>query len=103
SAPTILSGSKSATAPVVSADPRLALVSRSQKPDDDTAKQTPDGLTGKPGAPKVMLPINYNDLPEISETQPLCRIRATVNGMPILDEEIREMATPYLMQTLSLP
>jgi parvulin-like peptidyl-prolyl isomerase len=72
-----------------------ASVSRLQKPEPDAPK-----------GPKVgsLLDVTYKDLNgPVEHSQVAARIRASVNGVPILDDEVREAIYPLLMETQSLP
>jgi parvulin-like peptidyl-prolyl isomerase len=69
-------------------------VTRSQKPD------TVSTVRNKPGSMLDLAAFNVA-APENGEVA--ARIRATVNGVAILDEEVREAVYPYLLATQSLP
>lgn len=73
-----------AALPVATAPPVMA---RSQKAEADT---NPGEALGR-------------DLPVFAEGQLAAKVRASVNGVAILDDEIREAIYPYLIETLSLP
>jgi parvulin-like peptidyl-prolyl isomerase len=75
------------------ADSNRISVSRSQKPDEPTRR--------KPQGPFLDLVSYENNVPTGTETA--ARIRATVNSVPILDEEVREAIYPFLLATQRLP
>jgi parvulin-like peptidyl-prolyl isomerase len=65
-------------------------VQRSQKPDVDA-----------PRKPSNSLELVNDQFAKAGQVT--AHIRAHVNGVPILDEEVREACYPYLMATLNLP
>jgi len=69
-------------------------VSRLQKPEDAPRK------AAKKGSLLDLVSFESN-VP--SDCQVAARIRATVNGEPILDDEVREAIYPFLLATQSLP
>ena len=75
-------------------DMNIPNVTRSQKPDD----QAPKGAAGG----SLLDQVTYI-VPAPSAGEVAARIRATVNGKPILDEEVREAIYPYLLATQTLP
>lgn len=52
---------------------------------------------------QLMSMLEPPQLDHMSSGQVVSRIRATVNGVPILDEEVREAIYPLLAETLALP
>ncbi len=70
-----------------------ASVSRLQKP-EDKAKTSPHGSSLDLVSFEATVP---------GDSQVAARIRATVNGEPILDDEVREAIYPYLLATQTLP
>lgn len=64
--------------------------------------QKPDGDTKQPRSASLLDQVSY-DVPAPSQSQVAARIRATVNGVPILDEEVREAVYPYLLASQGLP
>jgi parvulin-like peptidyl-prolyl isomerase len=75
-------------------DPDRASVSRLQKPESDSPKRG--------GNQSILDQATYQTAtPNTGEVA--ARIRATVNGTPILDEEVREAIYPHLMMTQNLP
>jgi parvulin-like peptidyl-prolyl isomerase len=88
------------SAVVATADVPQTSVSRMQKPEPDAAK------AAAPQGPKSgsLLDVNYNELSgSVEHAQVASRIRASVNGVAILDDEIRETIYPFLMETQTLP
>jgi parvulin-like peptidyl-prolyl isomerase len=75
-------------------DPTPPIISRSQKPDTTTVSAT---------RPHALLDLCSADFVGPNNCQVAARIRATVNGSAILDDEVREAIYPYLMATQSLP
>jgi peptidyl-prolyl cis-trans isomerase SurA len=73
-------------------DMSLPSVSRSQKPDSDPPRR----------AGSLLDQVSYS-VSAPSDGLMAARIRATVNGMPILDEEVRETIYPVLLATQPLP
>ncbi|HLJ93570.1 MAG TPA: peptidyl-prolyl cis-trans isomerase [Gemmataceae bacterium] len=65
--------------------------------------QKPDGDSPKPAAGRSTLDLATYQTPPPSRGEVAARVRATVNGTPILDEEVREAIYPYLMATQNLP
>src|SRR5262249_14986484 len=81
---------------LAAADGSQTSVSRLQKPEQ------PDAAKGvKAGS---LLDVTYKELNGPAEQgQVAARIRATVNGVAILDDEVREAIYPLLLETQSLP
>ncbi|HEV3117771.1 MAG TPA: peptidyl-prolyl cis-trans isomerase [Gemmataceae bacterium] len=73
-------------------DMSVPSVSRSQKPDSDPPRR----------AGSLLDQVSYS-VSAPSDGLMAARIRATVNGMPILDEEVRETIYPVLLATQPLP
>ncbi|MCI0463919.1 MAG: peptidylprolyl isomerase [Gemmataceae bacterium] len=70
------------------------LVTRAQKPEAEAAKPAPAGS---------LLDVSHQEFQGAQEGEVTARIRATVNGVPILDQEVREAVRPALMETRQLP
>src|SRR6266851_2721016 len=75
-------------------DPDRPNVSRLQKPENEPPKRT---------ASRSILDQATYQTATPSPGEVAARIRATVNGTPILDEEVREAVYPYLLATQNLP
>jgi peptidyl-prolyl cis-trans isomerase SurA len=69
-------------------------VSRLQKPENDALKR---------GGGRSILDLAAYQTPTPSNGEVAARIRATVNGIAILDEEVREAIYPFLVATQNLP
>jgi hypothetical protein len=69
-------------------------VSRLQKPETESSKSSSHR--------SILDQATYQTTTQ-SNGEVAARIRATVNGTPILDEELREAVYPYLMATQNLP
>lgn len=76
------------------ADTERASVSRSQKPDHEAPRAAAGGS---------VLDLASHRVPSPENSEVAVRIRATVNGAAILDEEVREAIYPYLLATQNLP
>lgn len=76
-----------------------AVSTRMQKPE----VAPPAATTSKRVAPGSILDQVSYTMPAPSDCETAARIRATVNGVAILDEEVREAIYPYLLATQTLP
>jgi parvulin-like peptidyl-prolyl isomerase len=56
-----------------------------------------------PGIRQTVFDAVRDPFPGINDGRVSVKIRAHVNGIPILDDEVREACYPYLMATLNLP
>lgn len=93
-----------ASRPALAAADMPTMPSRTEISATPTARsQKPDGDGAAPSTLKGLLQINYQELPGVKESQMAAGIRATVNNRPILDEEVREVAYPFLMATMQVP
>jgi peptidyl-prolyl cis-trans isomerase SurA len=94
---TSLNSPSSATSPTPAnpqPDNERPNVSRLQKPENGPPKQAKSGST---------LDLTAYQTPTPSNGEVAARIRAAVNGQPILDEEVREAIYPVLQRTQFLP
>src|SRR5207244_5455682 len=71
-----------------------ATLARAQKPETEVAK---------PAAVGSSLDGGNKEFPGPQEGEVTARVRATANGVPILDQEVREAVRPALLETRSLP
>ncbi|TMQ33302.1 MAG: hypothetical protein E6K70_13830 [Planctomycetota bacterium] len=69
-------------------------VARSQKPEGEAARPAQGG--------SILDQVSYNVSPP-GQSQVAARIRAVVDNVPILDEEVREQIYPYLLATQNDP
>jgi parvulin-like peptidyl-prolyl isomerase len=80
---------------LAAADGQQTSVSRLQKPEPEAPRGT---------KAVSLLDVSYKDLNgPVEQGQVAARIRATVNGVAILDDEIREAIYPMLLETQLLP
>jgi peptidyl-prolyl cis-trans isomerase SurA len=92
----MLAGCSSAqrTVAAAQADAGPQPVARLQKSESESAKPAPEVRSG-------LDLVSYAQAP--ADSQVAVRIRATVNGMAILDSELREAVYPVLMATQGMP
>ena len=69
-------------------------ITRSQKPENTPPKTAPKG---------PLLDLVSYQVPMPSDCQVAAKIRATVNGAPILDDEVREAIYPFLLKIQQRP
>jgi parvulin-like peptidyl-prolyl isomerase len=89
-----LSGVSAPPQQLASSNAEPASVPRLQKPDNDPPRAKANGS---------LLDLASYETPVPGDSEVAARIRATVNNVPILDEELREATYPYLLATQQLP
>jgi parvulin-like peptidyl-prolyl isomerase len=86
--------SLAATTSSAAAAPAAPQVTRSQKP---------EGQQSSSGIRQTVFEAVPDGFHDAAEGRVAVRIRAQVNGIPILDDEVRDACYPMLLATLSLP
>src|SRR5579871_33703 len=77
-----------------------------QQPPGVPGQGAAPGSTDRPPVPSVQqtsFEAAKETFPNVADGRVAVRIRASVNGVPILDEEVREACIPFLIGTLNLP